>query len=458
MRLRLSKLSDLKQKFYFLTMETDLLSEYILTVQQRTHALYDKAREAANENPHLMMVCLEELRSALEELHVAEEELRQQNESLIVAHSTIEAERQRYQDLFEFAPDAYLMTDLYGNIREANRAAIEMFNLSRRHLVQKPVTTFLHEDQRSDFRVVLNQLPTIHRVQEWEVTMCGRRTAPIDSAITVETVCDSSGVAIALRWLIRDITARKRNEAQLLESQLQNLELIESDRLKDQFMATISHELRTPMNAILGFSHLLLKRISASEDENLANMVERIVGNSQHLLGLIEELLDFSKLKAKRLQLRITGFDLIRVADETIQELRSLADQKGIELKLDVAQQTLPIINDPIRIKQVITNLLSNAIKFTEVGQVTLGLWELPEGRILLAVQDTGVGINPADQDRIFQEFWQVNQSTTRNNGGTGLGLAIVRALVELMEGRIAIESEVGRGTTLRIELPRQVQ
>lgn len=439
-------------------METNLLSEYIQTVQERTFSLFEDAKEAASENPHLLMMCLEELRCALEELHVAEEELREQNEFLLSAQCEIEAERQRYQELFEFAPDPYLVTDLYGVVREANRAACELLNLTQQHLIQKSLNTFVHEDQRSAFRAVLNQLPTIHRVQEWEVTMCGRRSEPSDTAVTVETVRDSRGTAIALRWLIRDITARKRSEAHLHEIQLQNLELTESDRLKDQFMATISHELRTPMNAILGFSHLLLKRVSTLDDENLANMADRIVRNSQHLLGLIEELLDFSRLKAQRLQLRMTGFDLIQIATETIQELRCLAEQKGLKLNLDVSQRSLSIVNDPVRVRQIITNLVSNAIKFTDEGQVTLGIWELPEGRILMSVHDTGVGIDPVDQERVFQEFWQVNQSSTRSHGGAGLGLAIVRALVELMQGAIAVESTIDHGTTFRVELPRKVQ
>lgn len=436
-------------------METDLLSEYIQTVQQRTQKLYQNAHKVTHETPHLMLVCLEELRSALEELHLAEEELRQRNETLLSAQSTIESERQRYQELFEFAPDAYLVTDLYGGVLEANRAASELFQVSHQYLIQKPLTTFVEEDHRSAFRAVLNQLPAINRIQEWEVTLRRRRSGSLDSAITVETVRNAQGKAIALRWLIRDITARKQGEAQLRESQLQNLELSETDRLKDQFMATISHELRTPMNAILGFSYLLLRRVSGTEDEKLAHMVDRIIRNSQHLLGLIEELLDFSKLKAKQLTLRMTGFDLIKIADETLQELRCLADQKGITLNLETAQPSLSIVNDPVRLRQIMTNLLSNAIKFTEVGHVTLGVWELPEGRVLIQVQDTGIGIDPIDQERVFQEFWQVNQTSTRANGGTGLGLAIVRALVELMQGCISIESQSGQGSTFRVELPR---
>ena len=436
-----------------------LLGSYIQTVQQRTQVLYETAQSVTEktEQSSRMEDCLEELYSALEELSTAEEELRQQNEMLVAAQSGVEEERQRYQELFEFAPDAYLVTDLYGAVWEANRAAVSLLNITHRHLINKPLANFIAEDHRPSFRGVLNQLPTIHRVQEWEVSMCGRRSEPFSAAITSETVLDRQGKAIALRWMIRDITARKRHEAQLQEIQLQNVELIEIDQLKDQFMATISHELRTPMNAILGFSRLLSERVAALGDDQLINMLERITRNGRHLLSLIEELLDFSKLKSRKLELRPTGFDLIQIARETVQELRSLADQKGLALELDGSQETLSIVNDPARLRQILVNLISNAIKFTETGEVTLGIWELPEGRILIVVKDSGIGIDTKDQKSIFQEFWQVNQSSTRQVGGTGLGLAIVHALVELMQGTIEVNSQIGQGTAIRIELPRRI-
>ncbi|GAP99332.1 response regulator receiver signal transduction histidine kinase [Leptolyngbya sp. NIES-2104] len=398
------------------------------------------------------------MRVAVEELQVAEEELQQQNEVLVAAQSTIDTERQRYQDLFEFAPDAYIVSDLYGVVREANRAATALLNISHHYLINKPLVNFVADSHRSGFRAVLSQLTTIHRIQEWELPMCGRKSEPFEAAITVQAVCDRHGKSISLRWLIRDITTRKQTEAKLQETQLQNLELVEADRLKDQFMATISHELRTPMTAILGFSQLLQKRIEPLEDPQIESMVERIVRNSKHLLSLIEELLDFSKLKARRLELNPLTFSLNQLAIETVHELQSLSDQKGLALQIDCDNPNVSLFNDPVRVRQVIINLLSNAIKFTDEGQVTLGFWELPEGRIMIAVQDTGMGIDLKDQENIFQEFWQIHQGSTRKNQGTGLGLAIVRALVELMQGSITIDSQVGQGTTFRIELPRNVR
>lgn len=440
------------------SVDYSFFGEYVQTVQHRAQILYENAVGDSSIQSDLTITCLEELRVAVEELQVAEEELHQQNEVLVAAQSSIDTERQRYQDLFEFAPDAYLVTDRYGVVREANRAATELLNLSHHYLISKPLVNFVADSHRQGFRAVLNQLTTIHRIQEWELSMCGRRREPFEAAITVQAVSDRQGKAMSLRWLIRDITMRKRTEAELQAIQLQNLELVEADRLKDQFMATISHKLRTPMTAILGFSQLLQQRVTPLEDPQLENMIERIVRNSKHLLSLIEELLDFSKLKSRKLELHPLTFSLNQLAIETVHELQSLSDQKGLVLQIDCDNPNVSITNDPVRVRQVIVNLLSNAIKFTDVGHVTLSFWELPEGRIMIAVQDTGIGIDSKDQQDIFQEFWQIHQGSTRKNQGTGLGLAIVRALVELMQGSITIDSQVGHGTTFRIELPRNVR
>ncbi|MER3433701.1 MAG: PAS domain-containing sensor histidine kinase [Leptolyngbya sp. ERB_1_1] len=436
----------------------DFFSEYIQNLQQRVHVLFETAISCPTAQSDLTITCLEELRVALEELQVAEEELQQQNEALLVVQTEIEIERQRYQDLFEFAPDAYIVTDIYGSVREANRAATALLNINHRYLINKPLINFISGDnQRQSFRSILSQLPTIHRVQEWELLLCGRKGEPFDAAITVETVY-KGGKAVSLRWLIRNITERKRTEAELQSIHLQNVQLIEADRLKDHFMATISHELRTPMTAILGFSQLLQKRIRRIDDPSLDDLIERVVRNSNHLLRLIEELLDFSKLKSRKLEIHPIEFNLNQVAIDTVEELQSLSDQKGLTLRIDCVNPKILIMNDPFRVRQIIINLLSNAIKFTEAGQITLGFWELPEGRVVITVQDTGIGIEIEDQEKIFQEFWQIHQSSTRKNQGTGLGLAIVRALVELMQGSISVNSQVGQGTTFRVELPRIVK
>ena len=437
--------------------DEDIFIHQLEAVQQRAVELYHTAKETSQHQPQVVDECIEQLQIALEELYMAEEELRQQNEQLMAARHIAEVQYQRYQELFEFAPDGYLVTDSYGTIQEANRAASLLLKMAQKYLVGKPLINFVPEEHRRSFRSMLNQLHTLNRVQEWEVCLCGREAALFDAAVTVETVRNQEGQAIALRWLIRDITARKRAEEQLYQLQLQNLQLIEADRLKTQFMATISHELRTPMNAILGFSELLLRRLRPQYDPQLVSMIERIFHNGKHLLKIIEEILDFTKLKACHLELKLEVFDLAPLVTSTVEELRSLAEQKNLSLQVNLAESSIPVVNDSVRLRQILINLVSNAIKFTNTGSVHLEVWELPEDRVAISVTDTGIGIAPADQERIFQEFWQVNQTITRRYGGTGLGLSISHGLVQLMQGTISVESQMGSGSTFRIELPRRV-
>jgi signal transduction histidine kinase len=168
-------------------------------------------------------------------------------------------------------------------------------------------------------------------------------------------------------------------------------------------------------------------------------------------------MLDFSKLRANRLELQVQSFDLAELAIATTEELRSLAEQKALDLRVCLTPSSMPVSNDPVRVRQILVNLLSNAIKFTDTGSVSLEIWETSGEQVAIAVSDTGSGIDPADQGRIFEEFWQVNQSRTRRHGGTGLGLAIVHALIQLMGGSISVKSQLGEGSIFRVELPRRV-
>jgi len=437
--------------------EGDLFAEQIALVNERASSLYESIKDFPKRQPQLLLECLENLQVALEELHVAEAELQYQNEQLAIAHQDLQVERRRYRELFEFAPDAYLITDLQGVIQEANQAAGELFQINPTHLIGKPLAGFVPEEQRRPFRNTLNQLPTIHRVQEWELSLSGRNQEHFEAAVTVKTARAETGDAIALRWLIRDITARKHAEEQMRQLQLQNLQLIEADRLKTQFMATMSHELRTPMNAILGFSDLLLRRFHNQYDAQQINMIERIFQNGRHLMSLIEEILDFSKLKAHRLDLRLEAFDLAELGARVIEEIESLAKQKNLELRLELAEPSVLVVNDRLRLRQILINLLSNAIKFTEQGSVCLKIGLVADDQVAIVVNDTGIGIDPTDQGNIFKEFRQLNQTMTRRHNGTGLGLSITDALVQLMQGSIVVDSKVGVGSTFRINLPRRI-
>ncbi|MGK7926194.1 MAG: ATP-binding protein [Spirulina sp.] len=236
----------------------------------------------------------------------------------------------------------------------------------------------------------------------------------------------------------------------------QNLQLIEAAKMKSQFLATMSHELRTPMNAIIGFSQVLLRQRSGSLSSHQVQMIERIHNNGKNLLELINDILDLSKIEAKKLEIKPGFFNVSQLVCTTLESLRPLADEKNLELYCDCQcnLKDKKIFSDRDRLRQILVNLLSNAIKFTETGSVTVGLEELPCDRLKIIVRDTGIGIAENRQQRIFEEFYQGDQTTTRKYSGTGLGLAITKSLVELMKGKIELESQLGKGTTFLIELP----
>lgn len=432
--------------------------EQVDTVRQRAKAIQQRASNLSLPQPDIMPAALEELQSALEELHVAEEELRVQNEELTVARARIEAERQRYQDLFDFAPDGYLVTDASGIIREANRAVARMFNISQQKLIGKPLVNFIPYEERRCFRAKLNQLHQHDFMQEWELCLCPRESEAFDAALTVSTVRSWEGKPTGWRWLVRDITLRKQAEAKIRDIQMQNIQLQEAAKLKSHFLAIMSHELRSPMNAIIGFSQLLLRYPHQSLAPRQENMVQRILNSGKHLLTLIDDILDFSKLEVGRLELKLQELNLAELVTATVEEMSSLVEQKNLSLDVTLNLNNPYIFNDKIRLRQILVNLLSNAIKFTDTGSVSIEVAELAANKVAIAIKDTGIGIAEADLTHIFEEFRQLNQTLTREHGGTGLGLAITSRLVEIMQGKITVETKPGQGSTFRVELPRQVK
>ncbi|MBD2347155.1 ATP-binding response regulator [Anabaena subtropica] len=246
-------------------------------------------------------------------------------------------------------------------------------------------------------------------------------------------------------------------EQQRQKIQIQNLKLLEASRLKSQFLATMSHELRTPMNAIIGFSQILLRPKFGNLTDQQADMVERILNNGKHLLMLLNEVLDFSKLEEGQLELKPELFNLTKVINVAVGEMRSLAEAKKLSLLVHIDLQNPWVVNDPMRIKQILINLLSNAIKFTESGSIWIEVEDIPGNGVAIAVKDTGIGIASKDFKHIFEAFRQVDQSITRKYPGTGLGLAIINSLVQMMNGKIFLESQLGVGSIFTIELPKQL-
>jgi signal transduction histidine kinase/HAMP domain-containing protein len=226
---------------------------------------------------------------------------------------------------------------------------------------------------------------------------------------------------------------------------------------KSQFLANMSHELRTPLNAILGYTELILDNIYGETPQKMRGVLERVQRNGKHLLGLINDVLDLSKIEAGQLTLALADYSLKEVVQNVFSAVESLANEKKLALRIEMPS-TLPTgRGDERRLTQVLLNLVGNAIKFTDQGEVAVKA-SATNGAYTLSVCDTGPGIPPADQAKIFEEFQQADSSATKKKGGTGLGLSIARRIIEMHGGRIWVESQVGKGATFSINLPIKVE
>ncbi|MFN6569969.1 ATP-binding protein [Dendronalium sp. ChiSLP03b] len=240
--------------------------------------------------------------------------------------------------------------------------------------------------------------------------------------------------------------------------QLQNLQLSEAAKLKSQFLATTSHELRTPLNVILGLSQVMLRQRNSTLSEQQIDMLQRILSNGNQLLEVLEDMLYFTTVEAGCLSLQVEEFNLATLVLTTVAEHHSVAEKKLLNLQVDINLVHPFVVNDSNRLKQVLVKLLLNAIKFTETGGIAVKLWEISRDRIAIAVEDSGIGIAESDLEYIFEQFRQVDQTTTRKYSGTGLGLAITKSLVEIMQGTISVTSKLREGSTFCVELPRTIE
>jgi len=266
-----------------------------------------------------------------------------------------------------------------------------------------------------------------------------------DTEIAFLTVfANQCAIAIENARLFREV----RDKSQQLEI---------ASRHKSQFLANMSHELRTPLNAILGYTELILDSIYGEVSEKVREVLGRVDKSGRHLLGLINDVLDLSKIEAGQLTLSLGDYSMQEVVQAVMTAVEALAADKHLALKAAVAADLPRGRGDERRITQLLLNLVGNAIKFTDAGEVRVAV-TAADGTFLVSVADTGLGISAADQERIFEEFQQVDSSATRSKGGTGLGLAIAKRIVELHGGRIRVESSPGQGSTFSFTVPVRVE
>lgn len=376
----------------------------------------------------------------------------------------------RFRELLEAAPDAILQVDAEGRIILLNRVTEDMFGYAREELLGKPVEVLIPRElhaRHAEHRAQYREHP-MTRTMGSGLALEGIRKDGSRFPVEISLSPSPSAEEFRVTAIIRDITERKVAEDRLrkiqedytqrlaesnAELELTNRELERANRLKSEFLASMSHELRTPLHTIIGFSELLAEQLEGPLNPKQMRFIQHIHKDSLHLLELINDILDISKIEAGRLELRPEAFDFSALVAESLASVRALAEAKFQVLEADLRVATA-IEADRLRIRQVLVNLLSNAIKFTpEQGRIRLEA-RVHDRFVVISVMDTGIGIPAEEHDFIFDKFHQVGNTTLGVREGTGLGLAITKRLVEQHGGTIRVDSQPGQGSTFFVTLP----
>jgi PAS domain S-box-containing protein len=450
--------------------DIDRFANSLDVTRDRDSAHYDGHARKTSDDRH------EALMSAFEELSVAEEELRAQQENLVETSNLLEIQRNRYHTLFDFAPDPYLVTDGLGTIEEANAAASELFGLPGKMLVGKPLATFVDSRARPEFRAHLEALGDGVTADKWmiETKVRDGRLVPVEAIVaTLETRTDGFR---SLCWLLRDMSARRETEESMhalnrslnarVAQRTRELELAlageqtarkeaeAANRIKSELFARLSHEFRTPLHAVSGYLEILQQNIHGGLNHEQRKDVERIHQAQEHLLALVNMILDFAKLEGGPVELAMAEIPI----EETLRGAEALVTpqftKKGVRYTHRKGDPTLSVFADREKVQQIVVNLLANAVKFTPAGGAVDLEWRVEDEILLVRVRDTGCGVPDDKIEQIFEPFVQLRAPGSLPSGGTGLGLAISRDLARAMGGDVTVESDPGNGSSFTLSLP----
>lgn len=437
---------------------------------------YNQPSADLTQDPAALREAIEELRAHQEELAVADEEIRSQLAELAATTEAAHAERDRYCELFDAAPDAYFLTDTKAVVRDVNAATVAALGIGASYLRGKPLVALVDAGDVREFRDAVERLRSEATV-EIEVRLKPRNGGPRWHGLAARRVEQDT----AILWIARDVHDRRLLSERLTQSNngleaLASARLLELERAnrdkeeilrrerrlrieheaanaaKDRFLAVLSHDLRAPLNAVIGWTQLMRReKLGQDARDRALATIER---NAAAQLRLVEELLDISRLTSESPQLERTSLDLGEIVRRAVETVTPAAEERGLELTADVPGEPLLLAGDRRRLEQVMTNLLSNAMKFTPSGgRISLAVTQ-DGARARVTVTDTGAGIERELQGRIFDAFRQVGDYTTAHRG-FGLGLYIVRQAVELHGGTVTATSEgLGRGSTFTVVLP----
>jgi PAS domain S-box-containing protein len=410
----------------------------------------------------------------------AKEEIEESYRTLRVAQAEVRDERHRLELIIDSVADPIIVTDPEGDIVLMNEPAERMFTVpaepgdeAQRHVrangahLTSFVSNVLTRSGESRYRGELQltdpasgraapveglagQILSDQGELIWVVTILHDLTEAIEKARLYEQLKEASA---ELERKVQEATAELAEQNELLRRQ--HIALEQASALKSQFLANMSHEFRTPLNAILGYTHMLLHGVSGAVSDMHRKSLSRIDSNSRHLLALINDILDITRIEAGRMPLTLTRFAIPELVDEVMAELEPIIKRSNLQVVSRISGKLPMLRSDRSKVKQIVLNLLSNALKFTPSGKVTIKVGQnVAAETITVAVTDTGVGIAPEDQAKVFEDFRQLDSSPARGYGGTGLGLSICRRLSHMLGGTIELNSEVGRGSTFMLSLP----
>src|SRR5947208_1459157 len=428
--------------------------------------------------------CVVSILRNVTDLRAATEQIEQNYRRLKLAETDVRAERDRLDLVIDSVADRILVTDPSGKILLMNAPAERLFTAPEdvpeaadaeravrsndAHFSSFVSNLFLTGTglrwrgeisltdpstlQPLPVEAVAGKVLSEHGEVTSVVTILHDRTEALEKARLYEQVKAASE---QLEEKVREATAELVRRNELL--QRQHLELEQASQLKSQFLANMSHEFRTPLNAILGYTSMLLQGVSGDLAAPQKNKMLRVDSNARHLLSIINDILDISRIEAGKMPLHLEEFEMPALVAELLAEVEPLIQKARLQTLTDLPPGTALVLSDRQKVKQIVLNLLTNAIKFTPHGQVKVMVREDERGgEVNIAVEDTGIGIAPQDQDKVFEDFRQADDSVTREYGGAGLGLAICRRLAKMLDGRIELQSRLGRGSTFTLVIPRQ--
>jgi len=399
-------------------------------------------------NGHVVQVLINA--TDIHDLKTTQQELENLNRTL---EERVRERTAQVQDLYDSAPVGYHSLDSEGRYLEINQTELNWLGYEREELLGKPITYILTPQYAEIFSEIFLLFRASGKItnQEAEAICKNGKTFPI--LINATAVYNENGEYVASRSTITDNTERKQAENAL---RLTNAELERAMRVKDEFLASMSHELRTPLNAILGLSQSMLEQFIGPLNEHQLDCMQTIESSGSHLLELINDILDLSKVSSNQMTLEITPISASEVCQASLLFVREMAHKKHLQVASLLDPQVQTLLADERRLKQMLVNLLSNAVKFTpEGGAIQLRVTGDSEKQIIrFSVSDTGIGIAPENINRLFQPFVQLDSGLNRQFEGTGLGLSLVARMAELHGGSVSVESEPGKGSTFSILLP----